>query len=137
MAGTWLEWGGDFRVSASGGLLLADGADLARQRIIRRLMTAVNGYVWHLDYGAGLPQRIGLPGVASAVQAIVAAQIALEAAVAPNPPPAVSVTEDKNNPGAFVIKINYTDGDDGEAVSLTFATAGGQLAQPPFTTWAT
>ena len=70
MADVWCEWNDDFQVSASGGLLLADGDDLARQRIVRRLCTAVLGYVWHPEYGAGLPQRIGQPGVVATIKAI-------------------------------------------------------------------
>ena len=121
MADAWLEWDDDFVVCACGGLLLAHGDDLARQRIIRRLCTAVQGYVWHLDYGAGLPQRIGSPGVASTIQAVVRAQIALEAAVAPTPAPTVSVVEDANNLGAFIVSIGYTSAANGEPVELTFS----------------
>ena len=120
MADAWLEWNSDFQVSASGGLLLATGDDLARQRIIRRLCTAVQGYVWHPDYGAGLPQRIGGPGVVTTIQAIVSAQIALESAVARNPAPVVTVTQDANNRGAFTVSINYTSAANGEPVTLSF-----------------
>jgi len=59
MADLWLEWGDDFQVDATGDLLIADGDDEVRQRLERRLFTAVQGYVWHPDYGAGLPQKIG------------------------------------------------------------------------------
>jgi phage baseplate assembly protein W len=120
MADAWCEWNTDFQVSASGGLLLADGDDLARQRIVRRLCTAVQGYVWHPEYGAGLPQRIGRPGVVSTIKAIVVAQMTLEAAVAHNPPPVVAVTQDANNRGAFVIAINYVSAANGEPITLSF-----------------
>lgn len=123
MADLWLEWNGDFQVSATGGLRLAYGPDLARQRIVRRLMTAVHGYIFDLSYGAGLPQRIGRPARTSTIQSIVASQIALEAAVAPNPAPQILVNESDANPGAFIITINYTDALGGDPISLTFSTA--------------
>src|SRR5579862_3217396 len=102
MADAYLDWNGDFVVSASGGLLLADGIDLSNQRIIRRLCTAVQGYVWHLDYGAGLLQRIGRPARVTSIAAVVRAQIALEASVAATPPPVIAVEEDSENLGAFI-----------------------------------
>jgi len=116
----WLEWNGDFQVSASGGLLLADGDDWTNQRIIRRLCTAVNGYVWHQDYGAGLLQRIGRPARAGAIQALVRAQIALEGSVAPTPAPQVTVVEDPNTLGLFTITIQYVSNATGEPVTLSF-----------------
>lgn len=122
MADAYLDWNGDFVVSASGGLLLADGIDLSNQRIIRRLCTAVQGYVWHLDYGAGLLQRIGRPARVTSIAAIVRAQIALEASVAATPPPVIGVEEDSENLGAFIITITYTEAATGEPVTLSFTT---------------
>jgi hypothetical protein len=120
MADAWLDFTGDFIVSASGGLLMADGVDLSNQRIVRRLCTAVQGYIWHLDYGAGLPQRIGRPGDVTRIAAIVRAQIALEATVAASPSPTISVDEDPNDLGGFYITINYTEAATGEPVTLSF-----------------
>jgi hypothetical protein len=118
-----LEWGGDFIVSASGGLLLADRDDLARQRIERRLFTAVRGYVWHQDYGVGLPQKIGRTVNVNTLTALVRSQIALEAAVAPSPIPQISVVEDANNVGLYTISISYTDAANGSAVSFSISTS--------------
>jgi hypothetical protein len=118
----FLDWNADFVVSATGGLLLVDGIPLSNQRIIRRLSTAVQGDVFHLEYGAGLLQRIGKPGVTSQIASIVRAQIALEATVAATPPPVVTVTEVANNPGAFIILIQYTFAATGEPVTLSFTT---------------
>lgn len=121
MADAWLEWNGDFQVSAGGGLLLADGDDLARQRILRRLLTATKGYVWQPEYGAGLPQRVGRPARAETISSIVRSQIALEAAVSPDPPPTIKVAQDANQPGLFTISISYTDAATGEPVNLSFS----------------
>ena len=114
------DWNGDFVVSASGGIVMVDGDDYTNRRVVRRLCTAVNGYVWHQDYGAGLLQRIGRPARAGAIQALVRAQIALEQSVAPTPAPQVTVTEDPNTLGLFTITINYTSNATGEPVTLSF-----------------
>lgn len=116
-----LEWNGDFEVSATGGLVLVDGDDLARQRIVRRLLTQVQGYIWHPEYGAGLPQRIGRVARALMIQSIVRSQIALEASVAPVPHPRVTVTDASGgNPGLFVITIQYTDAQSKVQKTLSF-----------------
>lgn len=121
MPDVFLEWGDDFVVSSTGGLLLASGDDFARQRLERRLMTPGRGYIWSLEYGAGLPQRIGSPAQASAIEAIVRSQVALESSVAPNPPPTVAVATDNNIQDLFYVTIKYTAAATGEPVTLTFA----------------
>lgn len=120
MADADLDWNSDFVVSANGGLGLVDGIRLSNQRIIRRLCTAVQGYVWHLDYGAGLLQRIGRPGRVTQIASIVRAQIALEATVAAQPSPTITVDEDTDNLGTFIITIKYTESATGEPVTLSF-----------------
>jgi hypothetical protein len=84
-----------------------DGDDEVRQRLERRLFTAVQGYVWHPNYGAGLPQKIGTLLSKSQIQSIVASQIALEASVAPSPPATLSVVMQPG--GLCVISIQYFD----------------------------
>ena len=116
MPDVWLE-GGDFVVSATGGLLLADGDDFARQRLERRLLTAVQGYVWHPEYGAGLPQKIGGVYDVPAIQALVMSQVVQEAAVAPNPPP--KVTAKRISQDLIEVDVSYTDARTGQAVSFT------------------
>jgi hypothetical protein len=114
-----LEWNDDFQIDATGDLLVVDGDDEVRQRLERRLFTAVKGYVWHPDYGAGLPQKIGSVLSVAQIMSIVASQIALEATVAPNPPPQLSVVADPNNPGSMIISIQYRDAATGESVSFS------------------
>jgi hypothetical protein len=117
MADLDLEWNGDFQVDANGDLLTADGNDEVRQRIQRRLFTAVEGYVWHPPYGAGLPQKIGSVLSQSQIQSIVSSQIAEEASVATNPPAQVSV--DKQDGGTVTISIQYWDAPTGVSVSFS------------------
>jgi hypothetical protein len=128
MADVSLEWNGDFQASATGDLALADGDDLSRQQIVRRLMTAVHGYVFHLDYGAGLPQKIGSPARQREIESVIRSQIALEASVDASKPVQIKVTEDQNQFGLFTIFIGYTSADTGQAVqlSLTDISSGAQ-----------
>ncbi len=120
MPSTYLNWQSDFVVSATGGLLLANGLDYANQRIIRRICTAVQGYVWHPEYGAGLPQKIGGLYLVPQIQALVASQIALESSVAPYPTPVITVVESPNTQGIFTVTIVYTVAANGTPATLTF-----------------
>jgi hypothetical protein len=117
----YLDWNGDFQVSATGGLLFVSGDQQTQQRLIRRLMTAVNGYVFHPSYGAGLPQRIGRPGRVASIKAIVKSQLTLEATVDPTKPMNVTVTQPNPGTGLFVIVVTYTTRS-GSQVSLSFDT---------------
>ena len=115
-----LEWGGDFSFDNTGDLQLVDGDAYVRQKIERRLCTAVRSYIYHLDYGAGLLQQIGLAPSLSTITSLVRAQIALEESVAPSPAPIITVT--KGLGGAFIIEIQYTDANTKQQVALTIAT---------------
>lgn len=117
-----LEWNDDFQIDATGDLLLVSGDDEVRQRLERRLFTAVQGYVWHPDYGAGLPQKIGSTLSVPQIQSIVASQLALEASVAPSPPAQLTVTADPNDRGNVGIAIKYYDAQTGDAVSFTITS---------------
>ena len=116
MADVSLEWGEDFEVDASGDLLVVDGDVEVRQRLERRLFTAVRGYVWHPDYGAGLPQKIGSVLSVSQIRSVVASQLASEASVAPSPPAQLTVTGQSG--GLVEIAIKYWDAQTGQSVSF-------------------
>lgn len=98
-------FGDDLALSSSGDLAIVDGIDLGNQRIVRRLMTAVEGYLWHLDYGAGIPQRIGDPHDLAAIEALVTSQIYLEASVSRAHPPIIKVEPIL---GGVFVSISYT-----------------------------
>lgn len=114
-----LRWNDDFTLSPSGDLALVDGQEFLRQRIIRRLLTEVFGYVWHKSYGAGLPQKIGETYQPQQIAAIVRAQMSLEDHVVQDPPPDVKVTKSATNPGAQIVEINYTDAGSSEQIGIT------------------
>jgi hypothetical protein len=117
-----LSWGGDLSLTPSGDIAIADGTDLTAQQIIRRLLTSVNGEIFHLGYGAGLVQRVGNVATARVLQGIVRAQILLEATVATLPIPDIQVTQ--GLPGLFVIAINYTNAVTGVATAISFEVPG-------------
>ena len=119
MADVSLEWHDDFEPDATGDLLVVDGDDEVRQRLERRLFTAVQGYVWHPSYGAGLPQKIGSVLSVADIKSVVAQQLALEASVAPNPPAQLTVGASPNEPGLVAIGIQYWDAATGVSVSFT------------------
>lgn len=122
MADLYLEWNGDLQIDATGDLLLVDGDDEVRQRLERRLFTAQQGYVWHPEYGAGLPQKIGSVLSVAEIKSIVSSQLALEASVATNPPAQLTVTADPNDPSNVQISIKYWDAESGQAVSFTISS---------------
>jgi plasmid stabilization system protein ParE len=122
MADLSLEWTDDFEADATGDLLVVDGDVEVRQRLERRLFTAVRGYVWHPEYGAGLPQKIGSVLSVAQIKSIVSSQLALEASVATNPPAQLTVTADPNDLGNVGIAIKYWDAVTGETVSFTITS---------------
>lgn len=112
-----LEWKSDFAPDATGDLMMVDGDDEVRQRLQRRLFTAEKGYVWHPNYGAGLPQKIGSVLSIEQIKSKCASQLALEASVAPFPPAVLQVTPID---GGFVfISIQYFDAKASRSVSFT------------------
>ena len=117
MADLDLEWGSDFQVDATGDLLIVDGDDEVRQRLERRLFTAVGGYVWHAEYGAGLPQKIGSVYSAADIKSICQSQLNEEASVAKSPPAQLSVSAQPG--GLTVISIQYWDAATGVTVSFS------------------
>ena len=122
MADVAVPWNTDFLADATGDLLVIDGDDEVRLRLERRLFTAVQGYVWHPEYGAGLPQKIGSTYSVPQIRSIVMSQINLEATVAPNPAPIVTVSNPPNNLNSIVIGIQYYDAVAGVTVSFSITT---------------
>jgi hypothetical protein len=114
----FLEWRSDFQIAANGDLLTCDSDVETRQRLERRLFTPQQGYVWHPDYGAGLPQRIGRTYTRNQITAIVTSQIYMEASVAPNPPAQIGIDISPNQADLVGISIKYWDAVTGVAVSF-------------------
>ena len=122
MADAYHQIGGDLAVSATGDLALADGTTLGQQRVLQRLLTAPKAYVWHLNYGAGLPRFVGEVADKLRISAVARAQMFLEAAVSRTPAPAISV--DVQATGVVTLDIKYVDADSKTTVPLNFNLNG-------------
>lgn len=124
-------WGNDINASGSGDLGTTDGLALGIQRIVRRLMSRGRSpasvgvpaiqpeYIWHPDYGASIPQRIGGRADVNLLTSIIGGQILKEANwVAPNPPPKVTLTPFQG--GGMTVDILYTVKATGQQQRLSF-----------------
>lgn len=110
--------GSDLDLDSSGGLAVVSGAEQTRQAILRRLLTNAGDYIWHLDYGAGIPARIGQPYRAQAIREAILAQMREEEAVDQSTPPTVTITE--NGAGTYLCAITYVDATAGTVQGLQF-----------------
>lgn len=113
--------GADLSVSGTGDLANAQTILRGQQRILRRLLSNPGDYIFHPDYGAGLPQWIGRTAEIAKITALVRGQILFESVVAPTPAPVIAVgpiaTADG---GGFSVSIQYTDAPTGQPATLAF-----------------
>ncbi len=109
--------GSDLSLSASGDLLTADGLVLSQERVLRRLLTNPDDYLWHPEYGGGLPGKVGQTADVPAITAVIRSQMALEATVQQNPIPEVDVTMIASGIAA---NIQYIETDSGLSSLLSF-----------------
>ncbi len=110
-------FGSDLAFSASGDLLIADGLEESKQRILRRLLTNPGDYLWQPEYGAGLPSYIGRPLDLAALTALIKSQMYQEASVAHDPEPQITVQQ---IPNGISVQIAYTFSETGQAAYLSF-----------------
>lgn len=122
-------YGGDLDVSPTGDLLVADATTTGEQRVYRRLLTnpaltdatgdttASADYIFHPDYGAGVPRAVGRPEDIEKTKSLIKKQMALEATVARSPAPQVSLTADGNQLSAV---IQYNDAQTKAPVAISF-----------------
>lgn len=114
-------FGSDLALGATGDLLIADGQEAARQRILRRLLTNPGDYPWQPDYGAGLPAWIGRPMDEPELSGLIRAQMYAEGGVSHDPEPAIGFTA---IPRGIAVQIAYTVEDTAERASLSFTVSG-------------
>jgi len=122
-------FGGDLSQSATGDLLKVDGTTQGVQRVLRRLLTnpalldtsgnvvAAGDYIFHPDYGAGLPRMVGDTVDVAKIKGAIKGQILLESAVARNPAPTIDVVEIT---GGVSVSIRYNDALTGAPAALDF-----------------
>lgn len=122
MAGISHQVGSDLSLGPTGDLAAADGLDLGKQRVLRRLLTNPGDYIWNLDYGAGLPALVGQPANAPAITGRIRGQMLLEAAVAHVPLPSVTVSAGTD--GTVFAAVRYADAATGATQVLTAPISG-------------
>lgn len=116
------QWGSDLTVGSAGDLAVSTDAELCKQRLLRRLLTNINDYIWQPTYGAGLAGFIGQPGNVARIQAVIRGQVFKEAAVARTPEPEVDVVVGpEGNPSTVYVHIRYADTTTGQTHVLSFS----------------
>ena len=117
MADLYHMIGNDLNHGASGDLQSVAGTMQGQQRVLRRLLTSPGTYIWQTDYGGGLPALVGQTLDVGALTAVIRNQLALEAVVASDPAPVITVHPIAN--GVFVT-IAYVDADSGAQTNVSF-----------------
>jgi phage baseplate assembly protein W len=111
------DWSNDIQASANGDLLTADSVLLSQQSVLRRLLTNPGDYIWHPEYGAGLPSMIGLPMDVATVTRIIQTQMFLEDSVVRSPTPVINV---QSIPNGMFVQIEYVEADSQQTATLAF-----------------
>lgn len=109
MADIFQYWGDDLAFSDQGDLLVVSGTTEGVQRVLRRLLTNLGSYIWHVGptgYGAGVRAKVGAILDVQELTSLIRSQIFLEAVVSPTPEPIITITPTID--GAFV-RIQYLD----------------------------
>ena len=111
-------WGSDIAVSAIGDMGLVSDTTKGQQRVLRRLLTNPGDYVFHPEYGAGLPSKVGSLATPDELVSLIRGQMLLEDAVAKSPQPVVTVARIS---GGVSVQVNYNDATTGKPVILSFS----------------
>lgn len=114
--------GNDLALSATGDIALSDGTQLGQERVLRRLLTLPGSYIWHLNYGAGLPAFVGQIADKLRIAAVARSQMYREAVVSRSPPPVINV--DVKPTGVVTLDIKYIDAQTISPVALNFSLRG-------------
>ena len=126
MSDLFHQWGTDLVPAASGDLLLVQGGALSVQRLLRRLLTNLNDYIWQPQYGAGLGGFVGQPVAAAQIAAVIRSQIFKEASVARSREPVIEVSI--NSPSEVYVQVTYTEAASGQPQILSFSLPSPSLS---------
>lgn len=105
--------GGDFVIDDTGDLLLAIDAPnypiATEQRIIRLLLTNLNGDIFNPTWGIGLPSQVDTnfgPNSINQLKALINNWLSVDNGVAPSPPPSIIINQINFN--TVTISISFT-----------------------------
>ena len=108
---------GDLQLGATGDLLAVDSVLESQQRVLRRLLTNQQDYIWEPGYGAGLPAQIGMPLNEAELDALIRSQMFLEDSVVQNPAPQIVTSQ---IPNGIDVQIQYVEADSSQPATLSF-----------------
>ncbi len=121
--------GSDLVLSDTGDLAAVTSTNMGLQRVLRRLLTnppqtdvagnviSTGDYLWHQDYGAGVPRQVGQNVDTAEIKALIRGQMLLEAAVAKSPDPVITVTPIDTG---ISVDVQYNDAVTGVQQFLSF-----------------
>jgi phage baseplate assembly protein W len=116
------EWGCDLSIGPTGDLGLVTTEQKCRQRILRRLLTSVGGYIWHLNYGSGLGQFVGSPIESPKISGIIRNQMRLEKSVSRSPEPKVGISSSAVANSVYVnIAYNMNASTDTQVLNISLS----------------
>ena len=110
-------FGGDISVNNTGDLLSISGTTRSQQRLLRRLLTNPGAYIFHSDYGAGLPAKVGDTLDIPKLRALIRGQVQLEDSIAKTPEAVISLSAIANG---VTVNIKYTDVVTSNVATLSF-----------------
>ena len=87
------DWQSDLSVGPTGDIAVLPVETEVQQRIVRRLLTSPGGYIWHIDYGAGLGNYVGQPYSKTLIEGTVLNQLQNEVLVETSPSPSVRISQ--------------------------------------------
>ena len=114
------EYGFDIQLLPNSQLELVGEPLQTQQRILRRLMTSPESYLFAPEYGAGLGLYIGQNlsvALEHQIIGVIRAQMFMENTVAQSPPPAVSLSQ---NGTQLTVSITYALKASGNVYTLSF-----------------
>jgi hypothetical protein len=110
-------FGSDLQLSNTGDLARVSAVTRSTQRILRRLLTNLAEYIFHLAYGASVPKYVGAILNLAEIKANIIGQMKLEQSVIQNPTPTVTLTPIANGVSVYV---SYLVAPDRQPAALSF-----------------
>jgi len=110
-------FGGDLTIDGTGDLALSTGVEYSQQRVLRRLLTNPTEYIFHQDYGAGVPAKVGQLVDEQKIKGLIRGQMQLEEGVQTTPEPVVTIL---TIPSGISARIQYIDAQQNQSAFLSF-----------------
>jgi phage baseplate assembly protein W len=106
-------FGSDLQLTQAADLKLVGGEEATVQRLYRRLLTPIKGYLWEPEFGAGLPQYVGqnlTTALSREIKGVIKTNMFNEATVARSPEPDITLIQDGNNLACTIVYVSKPSG---------------------------